>query len=215
MQVGSIPIQFVVQPNSVWLGYRIKDSTEVEKRIPTNLDLTKVSVFGNIPEYYLFFNFFHVSSNVLSGLRLEIVTMVREKSTGMHRFIILDYLTNTVSSDPNIPFQRANQKNMQLLDLGSHLFLNANNDYVVLLKKGKKKSILKTFVNEPNKKIYYAKSEIPNQLEFDINQVSDTHDIEILHSKNHLWREVINEKIEIQFFYPNQTIFSIIPHGNS
>lgn len=209
--IGSKQIQFIVEPNSVWLGYIIKNSSKVEDLLPENLELDKISVFGEVPQYYLFFNFFRVSSEVLSGLRLEIVTIGREKNTNKYRFVILDYLTDTVSSDPNIPFKRWNQKDMMLLDMDDYLFIKANDDYFALLKKGQKKNVLKQFSIDPNKYIYYQKNMVPNQLDFDVNEVLDTYDYEMIYNKNNLWNNTIDEKIAITFFYPNQTNFMILP----
>lgn len=211
--IGSRHIEFVVEPNSVWCGYEIVNSTEVEMRIPKNLELQKISVFGEVPRYYLFFNFFEVASEVLSGLRLEIVTVAREKLTGNPRFVIIDYLTNTVSSDPNTPFKRPNEKNMILKDMGDYLFMKAGIDYVLVMKKKSEKKLLKSFSYEPNRFIYYRDSEIPNRLQFDPNETANTRDSEILYIKNNLYKDTIEKDVGVVFYYPNRTTFQIVPQA--
>lgn len=209
--IASRPIEFVVEPNSVWCGYEIMDSAEVEKRIPKNLELDKISVFGEVPRYYLFFNFFEVSSEVLSGLRLEIVTVAREKETGRPRFVILDYLTNTVSSDPNTPFKRPNEKDMVLRGMGDYLFVKSGECYMLVLQKKEKKHVSRRFSYEPNRYIYYRECETPNRLDFDLDEVVNTRGYEIVYIKNSLWRDAIGKDPKILFYYPDRTTFTIVP----
>lgn len=210
--IGETVMKFQVQPNSVWLGYQIKNSSSIETLIPDNLELSKISMFGEKPQFYLFFNFFNVSSDYFSGLRMEIVTTAREKLTCKNRFVILDYLSNTISSDPNVPFKRPNKNKMYLYDIQNYLLLLAGDDYVLFLEKiPKQKKLLQKAIIDPNKFIYYRNNNIPNELFFNTKEVSDTYDFNIIYSRNQLWEHARSTTPDIVFYYPNKTTFFITP----
>ena len=211
-------MEFIVQPNSIWVGYQIINDTEIIKLLPKDLELTSTNVFPEMaPKKYLFFNFFEVDTPFFFGHRLEIVTVVKEKKTGKKRFIILDYLTDTVSSDPTYLFKRKNCKKMKL-DYNLDRFLcSADNKYMLMANKNINKiSILSNeFAIDCNEIIYYAgdnnKTQNPNSLEFFIKDVSEVYLFNPLCIFNDLWNNSRTIYPEIAFFYPKKIHFLIRP----
>jgi len=210
-------MKFDLHPNSIWVGYEIQNETEILKRIPDNLELCSVRVFKTLPaKKYLFFNFFGVSSDYLEGNRLEIVTVVQDKMTQMKRFIILDYYSNTISSDPIHSFKKPNARIMDLV--ASHKFLSAYCDdkYIFVGKKLQRLKLLSSeFSIGCNKNIFYGtpKIHLPNHLEFDPSLISKVQMFESFSVHNQLWTSSVNNLTgpSIAFYYPQAIPFKIIP----
>ncbi|NCY26808.1 MAG: hypothetical protein EBX37_18860, partial [Alphaproteobacteria bacterium] len=106
--IGTRPMIFDVRPQSWWMAFSLLDRPSLERRIPPDLELVPVSVFRNqSPREMVFLNIFQVDSPHLRGNRLEIVTTVCEKRDPLRqpRFLIIDYFSDTISSDPVRPFK--------------------------------------------------------------------------------------------------------------
>lgn len=217
LAVGNKQMNFDLHPNSIWVGYEIQNETEILKRIPPNLELCPVSVFKTLPaKKYLFFNFFGVACDYLNGNRLEIVTVVQDKMSKMKRFIILDYYSNTISSDPMHPFKKPNARIMDLISSPKYLSAYCDEKYIFV---GKKLSRLKLLSSEfsigCNKNIFYGtpKIHLPNHLEFDPLLISKVQMFESFSVHNQLWTSSVNNMTapSIAFYYPQAIPFKIIP----
>ena len=210
------PLNFTIRPNSIWTAYPIQNETEILKRLPKNLELSSISVFKtSTPKKYLFFNFFGVDSNYLNGYRLEIVTVVKERWSNKKRFIILDYYSNSISSDPIHWFKKPNAYQMSISNSNQILSAHMDSNYLFVGEKNNHIKLLTSeFSTSCNKNIYYGtpKVHLPNLLQFDKNLLSKVilFDNFIVHNK--LWGHTIkNNKPDFAFFYPHSILFDIIP----
>lgn len=220
LAVGNGQMNFDLRPNSIWVGYEIHNETEILNKIPPNLELCPVTVFKTLPaKKYLFFNFFGVDCDYLNGHRLEIVTVVRDKVSKIKRFIILDYYSNTISSDPINAFKKPNAANMDLVSSPKYLSAYCDERYIFV---GKKLDRLKLLSSEfsigCNKNIFYGtpKIHLPNYLEFDPILISKVQMFESFNVYNQLWASTINNLTtpSIAFYYPKAISFKIIPAKN-
>lgn len=212
------PMRFDVIPGSCWVGYDIRNKTMIERVIPEDLELTDIVVMEGLPpKPMLFFNFFGVDSDFLKGNRLEIVSLVREKHTGKKRFIILDYLSDTISSDPYSPFKRPNCRSMSLLKGREYCAKPLYHLEGWMLPKTVHLS--QGFAVEANERIYYGHPSKewrrPNVLAFDPHETLKARAFKIHDISNHLWKEARSAHPSVAFYYPNRIRFTIIPESRN
>jgi hypothetical protein len=217
-QIHNTNMEFIVQPNSIWVGYEIINESDIINLLPSGLELTSTNIFSELsPKKYLFFNFFQVDTPFFFGHRLEIVTVVNEIKTGKKRFIILDYLTDTVSSDPKSLFKRRNCNKMKL-NYNQHKFVcSADNKYMLIAHKNTSQisTLSNEFAIDCNEIIYYAgennKTQNPNSLQFCIKDVSEVYLFNPSCLFNNLWANSRTIYPAIAFFYPKKIHFLIRP----
>lgn len=203
-------ISFHVEPYSMWVGYKITNESHVQSMIPADLELAAVPIYENLPpEKYLLFNFFRVKSEYFEGFRLEIVTTAKNPS-GHIRFVILDYYSDTISSDPMNPFKRPNAVEMKK---PSAMSCRLDHRYVLEGSAGAPTLLTTTFGIQANEFIYYGSKtpHRPNALEFDHDSVRRVFRFNIVNLTNQLWNEAREHAPAVSFFYPHNVSFSIIP----
>lgn len=211
-------MDFNVLPNSIWVGYRIRNETLISKRLPPDLYLSPIKIFPNSkPDKFVFFNFFQVNSTYLQGHRLEIVTVAHDPITNQKRFVILDYFSNTISSDPENLFKRSNSRNMNILSIKNLLCAYLDDKYVFVGEKNRSPNVRLSaeFALGCNHNIFYGSntSHAPNYLTFNDNDVSNVRvfsDFNVM--TNTSWEDAIYEKPVISFYYPHQVNFKIKTH---
>lgn len=210
---------FDVLPDSVWLGYEIKNETMIHEYIPDDLELSPIKLFCFSEEMkILFFNFFKVKSKYFEGHRLEIVTTVLEKSTNKKRFIILDYFSDTISSDPKNIFKKPNSERMLLIGDKDQIIGQLDDRYNFIAgRTNRSLSLSDQFAIGCNKKIYYGwnKSHLPNILNFDEKKIKKINIIEKISVYNQLWENTRDPEPDIAFYYPRDIRFDIYPHINN
>ena len=207
-------LDFNLKPNSTWTAYEIKDDTRILEKIPSDLELTDIKIFKDSePIKALFFNFFKVDSTYLSGNRLEIVTVVKDKKNDKKRFIILDYYSDTISSDPEHCIKKANAKKMKFVNTDKNIGSYMEDKYVFYGEKDPTHIVTLSpeFAISCNKNIYYGSSKphLPNYLEFDKEKVSSIHLFTTFELVNKLWKDTISDKPFIAFYFPNALNFKI------
>jgi len=209
---------FNVLPNSVWVGYEIKNETRINELLPNDLELCPIKLFSFSKDMkMLFFNFFKVESEYFEGHRLEIVTTVVEKNTNRKRFIILDYYSDTISSDPKNIFKKPNSHHMILLENKNQIIGQLDNQYNFIIDKTNHSiSLSNEFAIGCNKKIYYGLNEIhlPNILNFDEIQIKKIKMVNKLNIYNQLWENTRKSNYDIVFYYPKGIEFKIYPNTN-
>jgi len=220
-RIHSREMDFTVSPNSLWTAYEITNETAIQEYIPSDLELSDIRIFkyDSCPKKYLFFNFFHVETPYFHGHRLEIVAVVKEKSTNKHRFIILDYYSDTISSDPIQLFKKPNAKHMSLYNDDELFIVYMDNLYFIKAHPSKKfyeKTLCKEFSIDCNKKIYYGSKHIhkPNKLSFDENNVQKIHLLNAECIYNNLWTHCRKKNPDAVFYFPNPILFKIIPEDD-
>jgi len=207
-------LDFNLKPNSTWTAYEIKDETKILERIPSDLKLTSVKMFTDSePIKAIFFNFFQVESTYVTGNRLEIVTVVKDKKNNKKRFIILDYYSDTISSDPIHCIKKANAQKMKFANTDTHIGSYMEDKYIFYGEKEttNEYALSSEFAVSCNKNIYYHSSEphLPNYLEFDEKKVSRVHLFKHFDLINNLWKDTIKDEPFITFYFPNALEFKI------
>lgn len=210
-------LDFNVRKNSTWTAYEITDETKIVERIPPDLELTSVKIFKNnlfeSSKKVLFFNFFQVDSTYLSGNRLEIVTVVKDKKNGKKRFIIIDYYSDTISSDPEHCIKKPNATDMSFGYHDNLLGSYMDDKYLFIGEMGDSSlyELSKEFAVTCNKNIYYGSTEphLPNYLEFDLEGISRVCKFKNYKVLNRLWTESISNEPFTTFYFPTPLNFKI------
>lgn len=91
---------FVVEPYCFFLFYEIPDPSRVEKFMPDNFRPAKSKIFeGDEEKYYGIVTMFRVHSSVFWGSRAEYYLIAENTETGLLSWIIMDYISDTISYD--------------------------------------------------------------------------------------------------------------------
>lgn len=205
---------FDVLPRSLWLVYEAKeDAPEILKRLPPDTEWAPVSVFPDeSPKKYLFFNFFQVETEFFQGYRLEVVTTIR-CADGTLSFLILDYHTDTISSDPTIFFRTPDNHDMFIREKYNVCHWKMTDTYnIQVWMENVRYTVLNDAFVDANRKIFYASSDRPNILSFDREAVKKV--VVLKHTmclRNKLWRDSRSDKPIASFFYPHTLSFLIQP----
>lgn len=207
-------IPFHVSPGSMWAIYEaIGDAMPILERIPYGMRWADVSIFpGEEKRFYLFFNFFRVKTPYFEGNRLEIVTTIKDQQ-GKVRFLILDYHTDTISSDPLHLFRAPDCSDMVIRPM-QNWRMDDRFEMDVWASPTPEIIMLDEFVIQANEQIYYADSDRPNLLFFDKDEVRRV--IRIKHLcewTNRLWTACRGHKPDLVFVYPHPVSFLIRPES--
>lgn len=191
-------LDFNVRPHSIWVAYPIINETMILEHLPPNLELAPIRVFTTLPSQKLiFFNFYAVE-----GVhRLEIMTVVREKTTGKKRFILLDYYTDT--------YKNQNSRFMNIFSHQNKIACNLNNRYTVVGKIREDNSIKmlsSEFAIGYNKKIYQGLNNHPHLLSFDENKIKDVKLFSNIVVLNTLWESCRQKEPIFSFYYPSSLL---------
>jgi hypothetical protein len=192
-------IDLKVHPHSIWVAYPIINETEILEHLPPDLELTPIRVFQTLPSQKLvFFNFFTVDASTVSpmgGHRLEIMTVVREKTTGKKRFLLLETFKNS---------------NMNIFNHQNKIACNLDNRYSVVGKIRDDPSIKilsSEFAIGCNKKIYHS-NHFPHVLTFDENKIKIVKLFSNILVLNTLWESCRAKEPVFSFYYPSSLVFS-------
>lgn len=91
---------FVVEPYAFFLAYELPDPTKVQPDLPDGFTPVKSRIFKDDPEkYYGITAIFRVHTSVFWGSRAEFYTIAKNETTGLTSWIILDYISDTISYD--------------------------------------------------------------------------------------------------------------------
>ncbi|MBY9017080.1 MAG: hypothetical protein KGD68_15430 [Candidatus Lokiarchaeota archaeon] len=96
---------FVVDPYSVFLSFKIKNTSAAQEMLPDGYELAEASLFKNDAKFPMAIaSVFTARTSGFIGMRLEFYIIARNKETGLLSWIICDYETNTNSYDPKNGF---------------------------------------------------------------------------------------------------------------
>lgn len=91
---------FVVEPYCTFLFQKIIDVEYFESIIPNNFKLNKCSPFADEQEdYYMILSLFNARTSAFFGSRVEAYVIAKDINTGLMSWIIIDYISNTISYD--------------------------------------------------------------------------------------------------------------------
>jgi len=91
---------FVVEPYALFLFYELENLPAAEALLPDGFELAKSRVFtGDEPKYYGIVSLFRLHTSTFWGARSEFYVVAKNTSTGLMSWIILDYVSDTISYD--------------------------------------------------------------------------------------------------------------------
>lgn len=91
---------FVVEPYALFLFYEINDLDGAKALLPEGFELTKSRVFvGDEEKYYGITSVFRLHTSVFWGARSEFYAVAKNTRTGLMSWVILDYISDTISYD--------------------------------------------------------------------------------------------------------------------
>lgn len=102
---------FVVEPYAFFLFYEIKDLAKASALLPENFELAKSRVFANDEEkFYGIASIFRLHTSTFWGARSEFYVMAKNVKTGLLSWVILDYVSDTISYDQKHGLRSAEAK---------------------------------------------------------------------------------------------------------
>lgn len=91
---------FVVEPYSLFLCYEITDTEKAQSLLPDGFELIKTRIFTNDePKYYCIFGCVRAHTSAFWGSRTEFYVIAKDQKTNLLSWIIVDYITDTISYD--------------------------------------------------------------------------------------------------------------------
>ena len=92
---------FVVEPYCTFLFYEIPDPSKIQKFMPNGFVPAKSKIFANssIAKYYGIVSMFRIHTSVFWGARAEYHLVAENKSTGLLSWVMMDYISDTISYD--------------------------------------------------------------------------------------------------------------------
>jgi hypothetical protein len=91
---------FVVEPYGMFLCYEIIDLEKAKSLLPDGFKLIKTKIFADDePKYYSIFGCVRAHTSAFWGSRTEFYIIAEDESTGLLSWIIIDYVTDTISYD--------------------------------------------------------------------------------------------------------------------
>lgn len=225
-------LPFHVKHGSTWLAYEITRPEKVQAKLPPDLVLADISVFQETPKPVLFYNFFKFESQFFQGHRLEFVTVALHKKTGKSHFVILDYLSDAISSDPTHIFRDPTRSRMSLQCQSEYHYCEIPDEFFVFCAHGSEQeqdsnhfhsfpsSINRQFSVECNEEIYYGSSfaQTPNKLWFSEQDTSHVVPFSPVVIKNPYHTSIRASTPFLAFYYPKDIVFSILmgkqPHSH-
>ncbi len=102
---------FVVEPYAFFLFYEIEDLESVNQLLPDGFEIMKARVFEGDEEKYLgIVSLFRLHTSTFWGARAEFYVVARNQSTGLISWVILDYVSDTISYDQKHGLRSAEAK---------------------------------------------------------------------------------------------------------
>lgn len=102
---------FVVEPYALFLFYEIEDIARVNSLLPDGFEVTKSRVFaGDEEKYYGIASIFRLHTGTFWGARSEFYVIARNEETGLMSWVILDYVSDTISYDQKHGLRSAEAK---------------------------------------------------------------------------------------------------------
>lgn len=91
---------FVVEPYAMFLFYKVADPKKANKLLPRGFRLVKTTCFTDgKPEYLAIASIFRLHTSAFWGARSELYLIAENKETGLLSWVILDYISDTLSYD--------------------------------------------------------------------------------------------------------------------
>lgn len=96
----SAQMGFVVEPYAFFLFYEITDLPKASSLLPEGFELAKARAFtGDMERYYGIVSIFRLHTSAFWGARSEFYVMAKNIKTSLLSWVILDYVSDTISYD--------------------------------------------------------------------------------------------------------------------
>ena len=96
---------FIVDPYSLFLSFKITNTSAAQEMLPDGYEIAEASFFKNDTKFPMAIaSVFTARTSGFIGMRIEFYIIARNKETGLLSWIICDYETNTNSYDPKNGF---------------------------------------------------------------------------------------------------------------
>lgn len=117
---------FVVEPYSLFLCYEIKDTEKAKSLLPDGFKLIKTRIFtDDDPKYYCIFGCVRAHTSAFWGSRTEFYVIAEDEKTGLLSWIIIDYLTDTISYDSKNGLSSPNSnRSVMTIDYTGTIFID-------------------------------------------------------------------------------------------
>jgi len=91
---------FVVEPYALFLFYELNDPDKATMLLPDGFEVMKSRVFeGDEEKYYGIASVFRLHTSTFWGARSEFYVVAKNTETGLMSWVILDYVSDTISYD--------------------------------------------------------------------------------------------------------------------
>lgn len=102
---------FVVEPYAFFLFYEIEDLDAANALLPDGFEVAKSRAFaGDEERYYGIVSIFRLHASTFWGARSEFYVMAKNTKTGLMSWVILDYVSDTISYDQKHGLRSAEAK---------------------------------------------------------------------------------------------------------
>ncbi len=103
---------FIVEPYAFFLFYEIPNPSKIQKYLPDGFVPAEFSIFeGDEPKYYGIVSNFRIHTSVFWGARSEFYLVAKNLQTGLLSWIIMDYISDTISYDEKHGLKSPDVKN--------------------------------------------------------------------------------------------------------
>lgn len=151
-----------VQKMSTWVAYDMKRPEDIQTMIPEGTEILPVRILSaDIARPKLLFNMYQCAAPFFRGVRLEVVTLVRQKSRPRNvHFVVLDCMTDTIHWDPIHGIQMPNAQTSFASLNGKHdiCCTSGDKEFRVSGVIGRTKAITKMFAVDANYECFFRDS---------------------------------------------------------
>ena len=104
---------FVVEPYCTFLFYEINEPDKIQKYLPADFVPAKSAIFeGDTEKYYGIVSMFRIHTSVFWGARTEFYLVAKNAKTSLLSWIMMDYLSDTISYDEKHGLKSPDSKNV-------------------------------------------------------------------------------------------------------
>ena len=104
---------FVVEPYCTFLFYEINEPEKIQKYLPDDFIPARSAIFeGDVEKYYGIVSMFRIHTSVFWGSRAEFYLVAKNTKTGLLSWIMMDYLSDTISYDEKHGLRSPDSKNV-------------------------------------------------------------------------------------------------------
>ena len=155
-----------ILPGSLWVSY-ILTTPKAVGPIPPHTELARVKLLdGDTARYRLLFNAYNVRAPFMSGYRVDVQTIVRDKRKNTYHLVILDVLSNTMDWNPKNGISTGNSK---VFSDDSTMSFVRDDSYINITILGEEDNTSPNYVFavEANKKCYFSDHPTGYTMKFD------------------------------------------------